>query len=55
MIVRNEIQPIGRLGGETRGIDEIFLGDEGVYGAGDVWLDGVCDYGDDAVAVGDGF
>lgn len=53
MIIRNQIKPIGGFLGKASGIDESLLGNEGVHRLRDVWLDGVCDDGDDAVAVWD--
>ena len=53
MIIRNQIESIGSFLGKTGSIDEILLGDEGVDCLGDVRLNGVCDDGDDAIAVWD--
>lgn len=53
MVVRNQIESIGSFLGETSSVNKGFLGNESVDGLSDVWLNGVCDDGDDAVAVWD--
>lgn len=53
MIIRDEVESISRFLGETSGIDEFLLGNESIDCLSDVRLNGVCDDGDDTVAVWD--
>lgn len=55
MVIRDEVQAIGRLLHKARRVNQVLLRDQGVDGLSDVGLNGVGDDGDDAVGVGDGF